>query len=431
MAQYNPNKPALLQPKAPTSNVAKVGPLGGLLAAFTGGEELYNSGFNPMNTSDRIARSKEMLGNPETQEAPTRNIPWEGGGTNTSRGQQIMKDISNKAVGKAMDVYRSAVPAAVPQEAPEVAAQIESQRQVVEEGAKEQLRSNTMSRPKAAEAVVDADIQRSGEEVTPEEKKARVAEESAVMKTMDNNDLAKYLSYALIGTGLIASHLDESGNAGRAFAGSFENQVAREFETREAAKRAEAKAQQAAVENDLAERRLGVTAADVESKIGSREATASREDARTALMADNIGSQMAARSSKTATDSARTQGLLDKWASDKEIAQGRLDAYRARTEAAGSGGKTSTGPAMSYKDNKELSESFFKAQGIKADTGVIEAAASQLGNLQKNYRDLTVDEQMEIVMDQFRDIPGSEPAWWDPWGLTGSKPKKALRGLLQ
>ena len=63
-----------------------------------------------------------------------------------------------------------------------------------------------MSRPSLAEAIVEADAQRAGEQLTPpEQSKQAVQQELTSMKTMDNKDLSKYVSYALIAGGVLAS----------------------------------------------------------------------------------------------------------------------------------------------------------------------------------------------------------------------------------
>ncbi|KAB2363236.1 hypothetical protein F8B21_30875, partial [Escherichia coli] len=98
----------------------------------------------------------------------------------------------------------------------------EANRQLTPQGAAEGLRTGAVSRPEMAQAVVEADAQREGVELKPQELKNRVNEELTQMRTMDNDDLSRYVSYALIGTGLLASARDKTGKAGDMFAASYE-----------------------------------------------------------------------------------------------------------------------------------------------------------------------------------------------------------------
>lgn len=269
----------------------------------------------------------------------------------------------------------------------EKATQVESQRQVVEAGAKEKLRTNQLSRPKAAEAVVKADVERSGEKITPEEFKSRVNQEVTSMKTMDDDQLSKYLSYALIAGGLIASHLDESGQAGQAFAGGFNAQVDRNQQMAMFKEKEKARAEAAAAEAAIEGRKLDIQEADVGSKISKREA-----DAKTA--------------------ETKTTALLDKWENEARIANEKLGAYRERTAAtsAGGSGKSPKAPYLSFKDNSALVDSYAQGKGIELGDGVKEAMAQQLQFIQRDYPDLTVEEQMGLVTDQFK------AETYDPWG---------------
>ncbi|MDJ1420242.1 hypothetical protein, partial [Pseudomonas aeruginosa] len=76
-----------------------------------------------------------------------------------------------------------------------VADEEEANRQVIQQGAAEGLRTGAVSRPEMAQAVVEADAQREGVELKPQELKNRVNEELTQMRTMDNDDLSRYVSY--------------------------------------------------------------------------------------------------------------------------------------------------------------------------------------------------------------------------------------------
>src|SRR5690606_18338678 len=136
-------------------------------------------------------------------------------------------------------------PPQAPTPDPEQQKQIEIQRQTVETGALKGLETGQVSRPGLAEAIVDADAQRAGEQLTPEQSKQAVQQELVSMKSMDNNELSKYVSYALIAGGVLASFLDKSGKSADMFHDSFNRQLDRNEEAKERA----AAAEQAALAN--------------------------------------------------------------------------------------------------------------------------------------------------------------------------------------
>lgn len=114
-----------------------------------------------------------------------------------------------------------------PEQEEQVKKQTEAKRQVVQQGTIKALQTNQVSRPELAKEIVKSDIQRTGQELTPKQFQARVAEETSAMKTMDNSDLSKYVSYALVAAGLIAAFADKTGKAGDAFSSSFNRQLDR------------------------------------------------------------------------------------------------------------------------------------------------------------------------------------------------------------
>lgn len=148
-------------------------------------------------------------------------------------------------------------PSTPQQAAATTAQQYEGERQVVEANTLKGLESGQVSRPKAAEAVVQADAQRAGKVLTPEQTKAAVAEELTSMKSMDNSEVSKYLSYALIAGGLIGSFADKTGRTSELFAQGFNKQLDRNLAEGQALKKyqmAQAKMEQ---EKAIEERKLG------------------------------------------------------------------------------------------------------------------------------------------------------------------------------
>ena len=370
--------------KAAVTAVERGSPVSALVNTGLLGNELNNA-FNPMVRVPAINKAKDEIGamlwaqkNPE--EAAAAQAGMEGVADRAVQaGVSYDKEMRNK--GDALNAKRMYDTMA---NAPQVQKEVETKRQTVEAGAKEQLRTNSLSRPKAAEAVVQADIQRSGEKVTPQEFKTRVKKETASMKTMDNDQLSKYLSYALVAGGLIASALDKSGNAGKAFAGSFNSQLDRSQQAAMFKYKEDAAAKAAAAEAQRWEAEYGLKKGEAESKAADREVDNQRE-------------------------TTKTMALLDKWEKDAANAQAKLDAYRARTAASGSSGSSPKGVNLSFKDNSALVDSYFSGTGQEVDTGVKEALAARLGTIQKQYPDLSVSEQIETLLPEFTQ------GQTDPW----------------
>lgn len=121
----------------------------------------------------------------------------------------------------------SAAPVTVAQASAKTIQDQESQRQTIEQGANRGLSTGAVSRPEFAEAIVKADAQKSGVELTPDQFKKATAAELANMKSMDNKDVSRYISYALMAAGVLAAVFDKSGKAGDAFSASFNKQLDR------------------------------------------------------------------------------------------------------------------------------------------------------------------------------------------------------------
>ena len=290
--------------------------------------------------------------------------------------------------------------------------QIEIQRQTVEIGALKGLETGQVSRPSLAEAIVEADAQRAGEQLTPEQSKQAVQQELTSMKTMGNKDLSKYVSYALIAGGVLASFMDKSGKAEGMFHDSFNRQLDRGEE----AKAQAAAAEQAALKHALDERKVSATEADIGSKVEDRTETRK-------------------------LTGIKTEGLLDKWITEAELGKARLGNERARTGIMGSrldmdvqnnniknnlaarklnqygrrlgqwdeklkqdatSGSGGTGVPLSYEDNTKLVSDVLSAKGVKVTKEVKQALAARLPTIQKLAPDLSATQMTEMALEELK-----------------------------
>lgn len=232
-----------------------------------------------------------------------------------------------------------------PQQVPQQSPQIETARQQVEANAKEKLRTNQLSRPKAAEEVVKAELARTGQTATPEEVKDRVKEETAAMKNMDDDQLSRYLSYALIAGGLIAAATDKSGAAGAAFGGAFLNELQATRQARAKQKELDLKTAKEEREAANADRRMDIQETDVESKVKNRETLAGQGAERLGLSRDELEAKRA------------------KWDRDAASADAKLSAYIKRSEAIGSGKKAPRAVELSQADAVGLAQVLHERTG--------------------------------------------------------------------
>ena len=270
-----------------------------------------------------------------------------------------------------------------------------------------------MSRPGLAEAIVDADAQRAGEQLTPEQSKQAVQQELVSMKTMDNKELSKYVSYALIAGGILASFMDESGKAGDLFHDSFNRQLDRNEDVKERA----AAAEQAAAKNALDERRVAATETDIGSKVIDREETRELTKTKTEGLLEKWVNEAGLNSAKLDDARART-GILGSRLSmdvqDKNIKNNlanrkadqydrRLDQWDAKLKQdAASGGGSGTGVSLSYEDNTKLASDVLSAKGIGVSKEVKQAVAARLPTIQKLAPDLSATQMVELALDEIK-----------------------------
>lgn len=294
---------------------------------------------------------------------------------------------------------------AAPQQDPEAVAQqveqekqaTEAKRQVVERGAVEALRTNQVSRPQLAEEVVKSDLARKGETATPDELKQLVQKETVEMRTMDNKDLSKYVSYALIAGGIAAAFMDKSGKAGDAFSSGFNKQLDRNLVKAKLV----ASQEQQAVENKLNTYKIGQK--DREIKISDRNADTNERKAEGVL--GNYETQAAlgrerneiarAGVGASSANASATQGLrreqmdlnrelfnLRKSDSDRNYELNKEKVGILGDKAAAAGGLKA--PELSSKDANEMVKRATEEAGTKLTKGAQAAVSEQVRILQKN-----------------------------------------------
>ena len=331
-----------------------------------------------------------------------------------SRGIQGAKEKWAPPPVQEQEVAPQALPQ-VPEPAPEQQQQqIEIQRQTVEIGALKGLETGQVSRPSLAEAIVEADAQRAGEQLTPEQSKQAVQQELTSMKTMDNKDLSKYVSYALIAGGVLASFMDKSGKAEGMFHDSFNRQLDRGEE----AKAQAAAAEQAALKYALDERKVSATEADIGSKVEDREETRGLTKLKTEGLLGKWENDAVLGNSRLANERARTGIMgsrLSMDAQDKNIknnlATRKLDQYdrrldqwdaKLKQDAAGGGASGGTGVPLSYEDNTKLVSDVLSAKGVKVSKEVKQALAARLPTIQKLAPDLSATQMTEIALEELK-----------------------------
>lgn len=293
-------------------------------------------------------------------------------------------------------VATQAAPANVEQAAAATVQQQEAQRQQLERGALKGLSTGAVSRPKFAQAVVEADLARTGQTMTPEATQKAVTQELANMKSMDDADLSRYISYALMAGGVLAALLDKSGNAAAAFNDSFNKQLDRNLAYGLSVQKQ--KAAQAKLDQEMQIQqgnwKRDDRGLDIKQETAANNAAYQNRRADTADNAIKLGY---AREGRQAAQGAAGLGLraqalqMQQANADRnyELARqglglrGEANAIRA-AEVAAKANKTAPGVALTEKGASKVVQDFADSQGIKIDSSSKSALASQVQQASKN-----------------------------------------------
>lgn len=312
--------------------------------------------------------------------------------------------------------------------------QIAQERAFLSQKVKSDLSEGKVSKPKLAEQAVDAQLQQSGQKVTPEERKELIKEETGFFRKMDDEKIADYMSAFMVGGGIYLTLMGDAAGGQTMFAqgNKFKQDIIDQKDKEAAAVAAAAEAEREEYwKNREAERKEADVLSQIETRsgnlnykgqeLGLKEQGLGLEGDRVQVAKDRLEGDQNYQQAQIARMEAQTAFGDEKLKIERKLADARMLA----AEKSGSGGNI-TAPALSYEDNKELAKAYFKAQGLKVDDGVLESTAQQLITLQKNGSDLSVDEMMADVTRQFNVAPG-EPAstvpllgWEIPW--TGKDP---------
>lgn len=312
---------------------------------------------------------------------------------------------------------------------------IAQERAFLSQKVKTDLSEGKVSKPKLAEQAVDAQLQQTGQKVTPEERKELIKEETGFFRKMDDDKIADYMSAFMVGGGVYLTLMGDAAGGQTLFAQG--NRFKQDKIDRQDKAAAEVAAEAARKREEYWKtREAEVKEADTASKIKSREGNLGVSEAELLLKEQGLGlegDRVQVAKDRLSGDQTYQKSQIERMEAQTSFGEEKLkieqklaDARMLAAEKTGSGGNL-TAPALSYSDNKELAKSYFKAQGVDVDDGVLEAAAQQLITLQKNASDLSVDEMMSDVARQFDLTPGEDPAWYDPFGFTGSDPTLTLK----
>lgn len=341
------------------------------------------------------------------------------------RGVEAAKGIADRAVGSArglidqfpkQDESRmeglSMLPMAPEkkQEAAEITQtpEVEASRQRIQAGTLKGLQTGEVHLSQLAEGVVQADAQRAGQELKPDEQKAAVQSEIAAMKTMDKTQLSEYVSYALLAGGLLATVFDKSGEAGRMFHDSMNKQLDRNLASGKMAFD-----QQMAVKKDAREDlKVDISKTEVDSKVGAREATAAYQkgqlvqgDKRLGIMEQDSKTKAYAANASAANARAKL-GLLSE--SNDLRARDIESKIKSREHKMANPTGKDSGTPLSYKDNSAVVKDVYESQGLKVDPKLQSQIASRMPTLQKKYPQLSTAELVELAAGEYeteRDSP--------------------------
>ena len=297
----------------------------------------------------------------------------------------------------------------------------EKERQQIEEIATKKLQTNQLSRTKAAEAVVQADCQRKGIDPAPEVKKKMVAEEVDSMRSLDTNELGKYLSFALMGLGFLAGGTSQA-NSDR-FTGNFQSAYQNTINRAMKEKQMAAAAAQQRVENDQKEREIARKEKDTDSSIADREYDNKLADRRYGLDERKVGID---ENYKGARLGQYAEGL-DQGRARLGLDREKLGLYKERTAAQIKKDEAKAEkfdiPDMSQKDQTAAVKAELSDKGYNVSEGAAQQIAAEKRKLRENpaMRDATEDEISELAIENLQLQKGDE-------GWFSSKKDLKLKG---
>lgn len=370
---------------------------------------------NPGETADAQAYAQRVQDNarkafefykPQEQQAQPQQGPQ--GPLNPNADMDSPQDVQEAQA--ALQAGPQQDPEAVAQQVEQEKQATEAKRQVVERGAVEALRTNQVSRPQLAEEVVKADLARKGETVTPDQLKTLVQQESTEMRTMDNKDLSKYVSYALIAGGIAAAFMDKSGKAGDAFSSGFNKQLDRNL----VQQKLKAAQDQKGIENIQNAYKIGQT--DRKIKIEDRNAANNERktegvlgnyetQAKLGAERNNIAlQQVGATSANSAAANGIRSAQLDlnrelaaqrQANEDRNFGLNERKTSAAELKASGVGGMKA--PNLATKDSDALVKQYVSDTGQKLSKAGLSIVSQQFRVLAKNYPEVLASNPQALL----------------------------------
>lgn len=316
------------------------------------------------------------------------------------RSQAIAMPVENQA---AVEVAKEAAP------------EIEAGRQRIEAGTLQGLQSGEVHVSDLAKGVVQADAQRAGATLKPEEEKAAIETEIKAMKTMDKDQLSKYVSYALVAGGILASVFDKTGEAGRMFHDSFNKQLDRNLASGKMA----FDQQMAVAKNAREDRKVDISETDVTSKVKNREVTADQGERRLRVM--DYDSQTKRQSAIDSAASRRESNSIAR--EGLEIRREGLDLRKRAQDFKEKNGGGMKGEAMSTKDATGAVEAWAKEKGLNISGDVKSSLAQSLRNAARdpNTKDFAIGDILDTLQD---DYETTDSAWYQSGSQRVRRPKE-------
>lgn len=289
-------------------------------------------------------------------------------------------------------------------------AQAEQKRQTIEAGALHQLETNQLSRTKAAEAVVQQDLERQGIDAKPQERQRLVAQEVSSMRNMSNPQMAKYLSYAMLAVGIGASIADKSGRAFNNFATSGMNAYSAAQARQLSQAQLEREYQLKIAEQTRKNR-------DTDSNIGYREGTLGIKKDDLALDRDKFGfdkeykgtildqkdralGQGDVRNGIAQQGVGIAQGRLSLAQQGLELQKQRLQSQNAKDAAQIKKLESIDVPNISQKDMTAGVEGYMKDAGYKVSPGAASTVSDQVIRWRQQYPNVPTDQLIKKAAEK-------------------------------
>lgn len=214
-----------------------------------------------------------------------------------------------------------------------------------------------------ATALVDKQIEASGEKSTPEDRQKRISQERKLISDLPAEEKSDYLSWALVAAGLIAGATDESGAAGRAFGAGFESELNRKHQKKLKQEEREMRKEEREEDRDMQREVMENQNESLDKRFAQQDKTLEKTQAQQMLLFDKGQELQRAQMAQQERYQSAMLGLQ----------QNRIDAALAKAN-----GQAAPKLDINQDDAEEITKGVASQLGVPLSKEVNQSLAAQL-----------------------------------------------------